>query len=235
RLITRSFPSACRRRCTTGASEPTTRRAPAAVRMRASAAAACVSPRTTVYWAPTAVSCSVTCLTTSPRSGTEKGTAGEDAGAERRSEGEDSRPWARFPRIACRISRRTSPLRIDVSLIAQSGAPLLAKALRREGPEIAPLGPRLERRHDAQGTDGAHHPRKEARSHHHRRVDPEHQSLAQRPAPGDPPVIDHLGAQVEQQRRDVDLDGADVPAGTAQARGVGDGGRARESEQAGAP
>src|SRR5438093_39982 len=59
---TRPFPTDCSNRCTSGASEPTTRRAPASVRMRASAAAASASPRTVVHRAPTAVSCSVNCV-----------------------------------------------------------------------------------------------------------------------------------------------------------------------------
>src|SRR6266550_8314159 len=232
RSITRPFFTDCRSRCTSGASEPTTRRAPASVRIRASAAAASASVRTTVHCAPTAVSCSVKCLTTSPLSGTERGTGGEDAGAERRSGGEDSRPWAKFSRIACRISRRASPLRITITLITQARTPLLAKALRREGTEIAPLGPRAQPWHDAQPARDAHHPLEEARPRHQRRIDRKRQPLAQPPLPD--AGIDHLGAQVKQQRRDVDLDGTDVPAGTAQTRGVGEGGRAREPEQLGA-
>src|SRR2546422_5556166 len=243
---TRPCPTDSRSRCTSGASEPTTRRAPASVRMRASATAASVSLRTMVHWAPTAVSWSVKCLTrsgltpfsplpsgvltpcpplpsgegalkASPLSGTERGSGGEDP---------------KFVRIACRISRRASPLRIRASLIAQTRLPQLAKALRRKGPEVAPLGPRAQRRHDAQGTDGAHQPREQARSPHHGGVDPEGQPL-ERAGLTDAPC-DHLGAQMEEQGRDVDLEGADVPAGTEETGGVGEGGRARQSEQLGA-
>src|SRR5205823_819941 len=89
-------------------------------------------------------------------------------------------------------------------LVPQAGPPLLAKALRRERAEIAKLGPRADGREDSQHPGGTHDPLEQTRPRHHGRITRERQALEHPSLPG--ATADHLRAQMEQQRRDVDLD-----------------------------